>query len=346
MTKARLSHLTNSEPWLMEVDRVRSWLAMIAECDSDNPAAASAAAMPQMVIQGNTAFIPISGVLLKTVDPWLRRLGVEVTGYDEIRMMLAEALGNPKVTSIVLLVDSPGGQVAGGMEAAQAIAEANRSKPVTALVESLAASGAYWLVSQAGHIKAGPNSLIGSIGVYAVYYDYTDMVKSLGVRTIVIKAGEHKGMGVMGAPITDAQIAAVQEVINDMAAHFKRAVAAGRRLSMETVERLATGQLWLAPRAMMMGLVDQVGTKARAAGAVAETSSPAESADPPSQTAAAEAESPTAVAAEPPQANHQSAISNDQSPSAVRRRRDAEYEYHAMGRIIEACRSADAGRSQ
>ncbi len=227
-------HATAGRPWLIHPGHGENWLKMVADIVvGPNLAAVQVTKTLPMRIEGHTAVIPISGVLLKDVPDWMRLWGLDVTGYGDIRDMLSAALANPGVTDITLAVDSPGGQVAGIMEAAAAIAEANKTKPVTAKVGELSASAAYWLSSQASRIEASPLSEVGSIGVYTVYADFSEMAKAEGVRVIVIRSGEHKGMGVMGAPITEGQIAAVQEVIDGIAAQFQGAVGTGRKMDAE-----------------------------------------------------------------------------------------------------------------
>jgi len=97
--------------------------------------------------------------------------------------------------------------------------------------------------------------------VYAVYYDSTKAVEDEGYRAIVISSGPHKGMGVVGAPITDEQVAAVRQIIDDMAGHFVQAVAGGRGMDLKKVRALADGRLWLAPRAKQNGLIDGITNK-------------------------------------------------------------------------------------
>lgn len=248
-----------SQPWAMEP---RAYDVFEQRCLSIHMgevlAALQVAYQLPISIANGVATIPISGVLLKTVPGWVRYWGMEATGYDEIRQMLTLAVTNPKVERIELRIDSPGGQVAGGMEAADAIRAAAAVKPVTTVVEDLAASGAYWLATSAPTITAGPNAEIGSIGVYMVYRDWSKMFEAAGVKTIVIRSGEHKGMGVPGAPITEAQIAAEQEVVDGIAEHFIAQVATGRKLTAEQVRPLATGRVWLAPAALAHGLIDSV----------------------------------------------------------------------------------------
>jgi len=222
-------------------------------------ASAKKSPLSRMVVQDGTAIIPITGYLLKQVPAWMSFFGIDATSYSEIRDNLNTALANDSVKSILLKVDSPGGMVAGVQETADAIFAARKEKSVGAFIEDLGASGAYWLASQAETISANKNAEVGSIGVYTVYDDYSKYFEKAGVKTIVIASGVHKGMGVIGAPITDEQIEAVQEVIDGIADNFISSVARGRQdMSKSAVGALATGRVWLAAEAKEIGLVDRI----------------------------------------------------------------------------------------
>jgi len=212
----------------------------------------------QIRIENDIAIINIHGLLMKNPPGWLAWFGIETTDYNNLREQIAEALGNDNIKSILLHIDSPGGTVAGVSEAAEAIAEANKAKPVTAYIEDIGASGAYYLASQAGNIIANPNAEVGSIGVYGVYEDLSKMAEMIGVKVIVIRSGEHKGMGVPGAEITETQIKAIQDVIDGMNENFKSAVATGRKFDKEKINELATGQVWIAKEALKLGLIDNI----------------------------------------------------------------------------------------
>jgi signal peptide peptidase SppA len=207
---------------------------------------------------GDVAVISVRGTLLKTVPAVYRLWGLNVTGYNDITNQINEAAADPTVKKIRLSIESPGGQVAGVQEAADAIAAANAVKPVTAVIEDLCCSGAYYLASQAGKIEANPNAIIGSIGVYSVFYDTSKMAENEGIRAVVISSGPHKGMGVPGTSITDEQIAAYQGIIDGMAKSFKAAVQSGRQLTDEQIEAVSTGQVWLSPQAKSFGLIDKI----------------------------------------------------------------------------------------
>jgi len=258
MDRLRMEYqLLFSQPWAMEERAYDIFEKRCMSVQVGELLAKIEVAHPlPLSISGGMATIPISGVLLKTVPGWVRYFEIEATGYDEIRQMVALAVSDPRVERIELRIDSPGGQVAGGTEAADAIRAAAQAKPVTAVVEDLAASAAYWLATSARSITAGRNAEVGSIGVYMVYRDWSKMFEDAGVRTIVIRSGEHKGMGVPGAPISENQIAAEQEVVDQIAEHFIQQVSTGRRMTDEQVRPLATGRVWLAPAALALGLID------------------------------------------------------------------------------------------
>ena len=258
MDRLRMEYqLLFSQPWAMEERAYDIFEKRCMSVQVGELLAKIEVAHPlPLSISGGVATIPINGVLLKTVPGWVRYFEIEATGYDEIRQMVALAVSDPRVERIELRIDSPGGQVAGGTEAADAIRAAAQAKPVTAVVEDLAASAAYWLATSARSITAGRNAEVGSIGVYMVYRDWSKMFEDAGVRTIVIRSGEHKGMGVPGAPISENQIAAEQEVVDQIAEHFIQQVSTGRRMTDEQVRPLATGRVWLAPAALALGLID------------------------------------------------------------------------------------------
>jgi len=258
-----------TQPWAMEPARLASFLEEVSRLDGRNGAADRQAFLATrreaMTVREGIAVVAIRGVLLASVPAWVRQEGFEATGYDEIVADVAAALADDRTRRIRLEVDSPGGEVAGSLEAADAIFAARAVKPVEARVRNLAASAAYKLASQAQSIGADRNAIIGAIGVFGVWEDSSAAAAAAGVRVIVIRSGEHKGMGVPGSAISEAQTAAWQEVIDAVAENFIAAVARGRNLAVETVAKLASGRVWLAAAAQALGLVDEVDTTAAAA---------------------------------------------------------------------------------
>jgi len=246
-----------SYKWVMEPVRLQALIEKI----SNTPIAATLITLKieqtiSYKVTNGIAKIPIKGVLLKHVPTWFAIFGIEATGYDEIRSNIEKALTDKSVNSIELIIESPGGMVAGVTEAADDIYQARKIKPVVANIEDLAASGAYWLASQALNISANRTAEIGSIGVYSVYYDTTGFDEKVGIKTIVIRSGEYKAMGV--DKVTDQQIAVEQEIINGLADNFIKAISTGRNKNSDEIRELATGRLWLAPIAKEKGLIDEV----------------------------------------------------------------------------------------
>jgi signal peptide peptidase SppA len=212
----------------------------------------------RMAIKGGVATIPISGVLMKSVPKIFRWFGIEATSYRDIENDLAEAMGDESVEAITLAVDSPGGQVSGVKEAADAIYAAAQRKPVTARIEDIGASGAYWLASQAQRVTASRNAIVGSIGVYSAYVDSSGAAEKDGYKIHVVSSGPHKGMGIPGAKITEEQLEAMQEVIDGMAANFVGDVARGRGRTEEKVKEWASGRVWISSDAASLGLLDGI----------------------------------------------------------------------------------------
>jgi signal peptide peptidase SppA len=238
----------------------------------------SAARAPAYTIAGRTAVVPITGVIFKDLSDFMREVyeffGIQVCTCRDIRAALSAALGDARADSILLLVDSPGGYIAGTQDLADAIYEARSVKPLRAHIEDLGCSGAYWLACQAGEVSANESAELGSIGVFTVWYDTSEAYEQEGVRAHLIASGPLKGFG-DGVPVDEARLSAEQKIIDDYAAVFKAAVARGRGLAPGAVEELATGGTWLAPEAVQMGLIDRVASSdAAVAGATAPISSP------------------------------------------------------------------------
>ncbi len=253
-------------PWMMDpmhiaglVEHVEKFAAGEYIGGESAVAGEAGLSVSRMEIEGDTAIIPISGYLLDTVPKWMVQFGIEATGYDQICRDIESAVNDETVTRIMLLVSSQGGMVAGSQNACDAIFEARQTKNVVAHIEDLAASAAYRLSSQAEKITAaGSDTKVGSIGVLDHFFDTSKQYEEAGVKSVLIRAGELKGMGFSGEPITDAQIAATQENVDGLAANFVADIVRGRGMKTAQVKQLATGQVWLAKKATELGLIDEV----------------------------------------------------------------------------------------
>ena len=211
-------------------------------------------------VRNGAAVIPISGVIAKHSSQVNGASQPRGTSTQAVAGLIQQALADASVERIVLAVDSPGGSVDGVQALADTIFQARGKKPITALADSTMASAAYWIASQADEVLATSDATVGSIGVYSVLPDYSRAAKNEGVDVHVVRHGQHKGTGVVGAPITSEQIAAIQREIDSYAELFVGAVARGRGISPTKAQALATGECWVGKHAVDAGLADGIAT--------------------------------------------------------------------------------------
>lgn len=237
--------------WCIYVEWLQGALAEI-QAGTRQPMAASDAAPTYFTTPSGTAIVSLDGPLMKA------RSKFGGTSTVQTRVLMRQALADPAVSSILLRIESPGGTVSGTQELAQDVRAANEIKPVFAQIEDLGASAAYWIASQARQIFANEMAMVGSIGTVAVLEDLSKAAEMKGIKVHVVSTGEFKGAGVPGAPITDAQIAHVQERVDDLNEHFLKAIKTGRNMGIDAVRKLADGKVHIAAKAQAMGLIDGV----------------------------------------------------------------------------------------
>lgn len=180
------------------------------------------------------------------------------TSYDALHRGLEEALAHRQVRSILLQVNSPGGEADGVNELGKAIAAAREQKPVNAYVDGMCASAAYWLASQADHIVAEETAEIGSIGVRCGIVDYSAADEMMGIREIEVISSQSPGK--RSKPVDDAVVGRLQTRIDDLADLFIAAVASGRGVSVDTVlDDFGQGDVMIASKALDAGLIDEIG---------------------------------------------------------------------------------------
>jgi signal peptide peptidase SppA len=240
-------------PWLIDADRFAA-IAEILATFTPLEAASFGAVEKTPAAKGNKsiAIVRINGVMMKG-STWFG------TSTIAARQQLRAASQDPEVSAILLAIDSPGGQVAGTSDLAAEVRAANKIKPVWSHIDDTGASAAYWVASQSARILANdPNADVGSIGTMQVVTDASGAAEKAGIKTIVIKTGPLKGIGVMGAPVTDAQISHLQDLANKTQANFEGAVAKGRGMSAKQIQAVNHGGVLKAPDALNAGLIDGI----------------------------------------------------------------------------------------
>lgn len=178
---------------------------------------------------------------------------------ESLTQSLRLAMADPDVGAIILDVDSPGGSVFGVQELADEIAASHRIKPILAVANASAASAAYWLAASAGEVSVTPSGEVGSIGVLAAHEDVSALQQKLGVQTSLVTAGTFKGEGNPYQPLTDAAKEALQARVDQYYGSFTRAVARGRKTTVEAVRTgMGEGRMVGAQDAVRLGMADRV----------------------------------------------------------------------------------------
>jgi protease-4 len=179
----------------------------------------------------------------------------------EVIDQLEKHRSNPSVKAIVLRINSPGGGVSPSQEIYEEILRTRQidQKPVVASMGSLAASGGYYVASASDVIVANPGSITGSIGVLIQVPNISGLMQKIGVKSVVVKSGQHKDLASMTREMTDAERQILQGLMDDVHGQFIDVVAKARKLDRKRVEALADGRIFTGREAKSLGLVDQLG---------------------------------------------------------------------------------------
>ena len=212
------------------------WAAMHSSDDGASPAFGSC----------RIAVIVVTGVIVDAdkIDTQLRKFG-----------------DDSSVKAIILHIDSPGGGAAASQEIYHEVVRVRQEKhkKIIASVESVGASGAYYIASGCDKIYANDASVVGSIGVIMEWTNYGDLYRWAKLKSVVIHAGELKDAGDPTHDMTPKEEAYFQSLVDNMYVQFVQDVADGRHTTAEKIRPLATGQVWTGQQSLPLGLIDKVG---------------------------------------------------------------------------------------
>ena len=185
--------------------------------------------------------------------------GPGTAGGDRIAALLDEALEDD-LAGLVVRVDSPGGSVLASELIREAI-ERHKAKdiPVAVSMANVAASGGYWISTPADRIFAEPETITGSIGIFAVIPTFEDLAAEYGVNSDGVRTTPLSGQPDLIGGFTPEVDAILQSSISDGYTDFIRLVASARNLSEEQADRIGQGRVWDGGTARQIGLVDQYG---------------------------------------------------------------------------------------
>lgn len=182
-----------------------------------------------------------------------------ITASEEVTLRLVQLREDNSIKAVVLRVDSPGGGVGPSQEIYTEVQKLAQVKPVVVSMGSVAASGGYYIAIPAHQIVANPGTITGSIGVIMEFTNFQELLQKIGLKSQVVKSGEHKDIGSPVRPMTPDDRQILQSLIDDVHSQFVSAVAQGRDLPLDQAKVLADGRIYTGRQALDAGLVDRLG---------------------------------------------------------------------------------------
>ena len=174
---------------------------------------------------------------------------------------LREAAEDDDVKAVVLRMNSPGGDAFLSEQLWHAVKQLRSKKPVVVSMGDYAASGGYYISSAANRIVAQPNTLTGSIGIFGLFPNFSELVQKVGVNIEVVKTNDFADLTISMPykPLTNEQRALIQRHVERGYDIFLSRVAEGRHMTKAQVDSVGQGRVWLGRKAQTLGLVDKLG---------------------------------------------------------------------------------------
>jgi len=188
-------------------------------------------------------------------DPYFGK----IMGAQTLTSDLQKAAKSKSIKAIILRIDSPGGSATASEAMWQAIKKAAKHKPVIASVSDYGASGGYYIAMAADTMLVTPNSMVGSIGIYAGKFNLSGLYDKLDLQNETIKAGRNAALFSTMQPWTDSERAIIQKLIGDFYQDFVQKTADSRNMTFEQVDALAQGHVWTGNDAVERNLFDGTG---------------------------------------------------------------------------------------
>ncbi|MBC1456674.1 signal peptide peptidase SppA [Listeria newyorkensis] len=234
-----------------------SWAESLTAMDSE---------MTEMVLEDGDqdkriAVLHIDGAIQDTGSSDSLLGGSEGYNHTDFMDQLEQIREDDTVAGVILNVNSPGGGVVESAQIRDKILQIKKEKtlPVYVSFGSMAASGGYYVSAPADKIFASPETLTGSIGVIMQGYDFSELMKKVGISDNTIKSGEFKDIMSSSRPMTAEEKAIMQSMIDDSYGQFVKVVAQGRHMTEAEVRKIADGRIYDGRQAKANGLIDAFG---------------------------------------------------------------------------------------
>ena len=190
----------------------------------------------------------------------IARINIEgLIRSDQDRVEALDRLANSKAAAVIVHINSPGGTTAGSEQLYDALVRLKAKKPLVVVVEGLAASGGYITAMAADHIVAQQTSLVGSIGVLFQFPNFTDLLKTVGVKVEEVKSSPLKAAPNGYEPTSPEARAALDLLVKDSYAWFRGLVKQRRGMDDTLLDTVADGRVFTGHQALHLKLVDQLG---------------------------------------------------------------------------------------
>ncbi len=268
MKYERILQYVNATPWAILPSKMTELLSVLAYRSAGHSFSpeeirarigASSGAAPAATRGGGVAVLPIRGVIAHRMGSMDESSGG--TSTERLTTMLRQVVADASISTIVLDVDSPGGTVPGVQELADEIFVARSKKRIVAVSNSLMASAAYWIASQAHEIVSIPSGTVGSIGVFTVHEDLSAALEKEGIKVTLISAGKYKVAGNPFEPLSEEEQAVIRSRVDAAYDRFAADVARGRGVSVNAVKNgFGQGRALIATEARSVGLIDGIAT--------------------------------------------------------------------------------------
>jgi protease IV len=209
-----------------------------------------------------TAFVLVPGSRLMPQGAYIARIQVQgLIRGNQGRVEALARLGRSRARAVIVHIDSPGGTTAGSEQLYNALRELQSNKPMVVVVDGLAASGAYIAALSAEHIVAQETSLVGSIGVLFQYPNFTDVLKTIGIKVEEVKSSPLKAAPNGFEPTSPEARAAIEAVVLDSYAWFKGLVKDRRKMDDPLLAQVSDGRVFTGRQAVGLKLVDGLGNE-------------------------------------------------------------------------------------
>ena len=182
-----------------------------------------------------------------------------IMGQETMNKALQSAREDRNIKAVVLRINSPGGSALTSDLIWREVEKTAEEKPVVVSISDVAASGGYYIAAPATYIFAQPTSITGSIGVFGTLPNASELAEQWGVSSYTLSTHERSATYSPLRPLSDSFREELTEGIEQTYQTFLERVASGRSMSIESVDAIAQGRVYLAPKALELGLIDEIG---------------------------------------------------------------------------------------